>query len=302
MELKQLTYVLEVAKHKNFSKAAEALYVTQPAISQQIRALETELSIKIFERDTHGVTLTSDGERFLIYANKILDSVDELLDTFNQSTAKNKEILNVGVFPFYKSTSFRKLFNAFFASTANVLGNIRIMENFESFHAVTSGDVDFALIKSREENIPENIDYDILETERLMVLVRKDNPNIKGDYIDVRDLGKFPLLTGDTKSHYFVEMREFYEKNGIDFNVALMNTSATDIMMDMVEEGSGIVLMTSHVASDLCNDNIIALPIEPVQPFHLLLIYNKGRKLRGKALQFRNYVISSYEKGIVSKI
>ena len=52
MEIRQIYYVLEVAKQRSFSKAAEALFVSQPAISQQIHALEEELSVKLFKRDT----------------------------------------------------------------------------------------------------------------------------------------------------------------------------------------------------------------------------------------------------------
>ncbi len=295
MELRQIHYVLEVAKHKNFSKAAEALYVSQPAISQQIKSLEKELSITIFKRDTHGVSLTPDGERFISYANEVLDASDRLLAAFNQSTTNNKEQLKIGVFPFYKSTSFRKLFNSFFANTANVLGRIKVMENYESFNSISSGDIDFAIIKSRRENVPDDVAFDILESERLSVLVNKDNPNIKGDYIDVKDLGKFSLLTGENDSHFHVEMKEFYAKNNVEFNVSFLNTLETDMMIDMVEDGNGILLMTEYAAEQQINENIVALPIIPEQWFDVMLIYPKKRKLRGKALAFRNYIIDSYK-------
>lgn len=294
MELRQIHYVLEVAKHKNFSKAAEALYVSQPAISQQIKSLENELSITIFKRDTHGVSLTPDGERFISYANEVLDASDRLLAAFNQSTTNNKEHLTIGVFPFYKSSNFRRLFNSFFANTANVLGKIRVMENYESFNAISSGDVDFAIIKSRRENVPDDVAYDILESERLTALINKDNPNIKGDYMEVKDLGKFSLLTGENDSHFHVEMKEFYEKNNVEFNVSFLNTLETDMMIDMVEDGNGILLMTELSAAQQVNDKIVALPIMPEQWLDLMLVYPKKRKLRGKALAFRNYILESY--------
>ena len=78
MEIRQVYYVLEVAKQRSFSGAAKALYVTQPAISHQINSLEEELQVKLFKRDTHNVSLTSDGEKFCEYAQKIVDSIDDL--------------------------------------------------------------------------------------------------------------------------------------------------------------------------------------------------------------------------------
>ena len=59
MELTQLRYVLQLASTSNFSKAADRLYITQPALSQQINVLEEELGLKLFRRTTRKVTLTS---------------------------------------------------------------------------------------------------------------------------------------------------------------------------------------------------------------------------------------------------
>ena len=70
MEIRQLYYVLEVAKCNSFSKAANAQFITQPAISQQISALEEELQVKLFKRDTHSVVLTKEGEKFCAYAKE----------------------------------------------------------------------------------------------------------------------------------------------------------------------------------------------------------------------------------------
>lgn len=65
MELTQLRYVLQLASTSNFSKAADRLYITQPALSQQINVLEEELGLKLFRRTTRKVTLTETGEEFV---------------------------------------------------------------------------------------------------------------------------------------------------------------------------------------------------------------------------------------------
>lgn len=71
MELYQLKYVLTLAEELNFSKAAQRLYITQSALSQQIKKLEKELGIYLFERDTKSVTLSPDGKEFIEYAKRI---------------------------------------------------------------------------------------------------------------------------------------------------------------------------------------------------------------------------------------
>ncbi len=76
MELRHLTYFLAVAERLNFSRAAEALHVAQPAISQQIRALEENLGVRLFDRIGKRVTLTEAGQALLPHARRILAAVE----------------------------------------------------------------------------------------------------------------------------------------------------------------------------------------------------------------------------------
>jgi len=77
MNLQQLTYFVAVARARNFTRAAEACFVAQPALSQQIRKLEEELGLPVFERHRRGVDLTVAGSAFLAYAEQALQLVAE---------------------------------------------------------------------------------------------------------------------------------------------------------------------------------------------------------------------------------
>ena len=76
MDQKQLSYFIAVAKYRNFSRAAQDFYLTQPAISHQIKMLEKELDTELFVRNTRKVTLTDSGELFLEDAKIILDAME----------------------------------------------------------------------------------------------------------------------------------------------------------------------------------------------------------------------------------
>src|SRR6185437_6906552 len=77
MNLQQLGYFVAVARSRNFTRAAETCFVAQPALSQQIRKLEQELGLPVFERHRRGVGLTVAGAAFLAYAEQVLKLVDE---------------------------------------------------------------------------------------------------------------------------------------------------------------------------------------------------------------------------------
>ena len=78
MELRQLEYFAAVARHRHFTRAAESLYITQPALSQQIRRLEGELGIQVLRRTSRSVDVTPEGTVVLAYARRVLTEVDGL--------------------------------------------------------------------------------------------------------------------------------------------------------------------------------------------------------------------------------
>ncbi|MDX2242165.1 MAG: LysR family transcriptional regulator [Leptolyngbyaceae cyanobacterium bins.302] len=77
MELRQLKYFITVAEELHFGRAAEALHLSQPALSKQIQALEDSLGVQLFERTKHWVKLTIAGRKFLEIAHRVLQEVDE---------------------------------------------------------------------------------------------------------------------------------------------------------------------------------------------------------------------------------
>lgn len=295
MEIRQVYYVLEVAKQRSFSKAAEALFVSQPAISQQIHALEDELQVKLFKRDTHSVVLTAEGEIFCTYAKDIVVSVNKLLAAFGQSTADNKTVIRIGIFPFYKASGLMPIINDFFVERQNVIGSIKVVENYKAYEMLESGQLDFIIIKSRGENARRpGIRYEPLRTEKLYALISRESSITQNDKISIQDLSGVPLLTGESDSHFFNEMKELYNRHGLDFNVAFMNTEETEIMLDMVQAGTGLLLATDTVAKQYNNEKIATLLIQPEQEFLILLAWKKSWKLSGAHAAFKNYVIDHF--------
>lgn len=108
--------------------------------------------------------------------------------------------------------------------------------------------------------------------------------------MQIEDLGKLDLLTGEQDSHFYNEMKELYARYNVNFNVAFMNTQETDIMLDMVRADRGILLATDSVAENYEDAEIARLPIEPAQEVLTFLAWPKSRRLTGAYLAFKNYV------------
>ena len=82
MEIRALRYFLEIAREGHMSRAAESLHVSQPALSRQMKELETELGKKLFKRNSSGLSLTDEGRLLKKRAGDILDMVDKTADEF----------------------------------------------------------------------------------------------------------------------------------------------------------------------------------------------------------------------------
>lgn len=86
MDLRVLRYFLTVAKEQSFTKAAKQLHITQPTLSRQMAALEDDLGVELFERSSHGITLTNEGLLLKRRALEMVDLEDKIVSEFKGVT------------------------------------------------------------------------------------------------------------------------------------------------------------------------------------------------------------------------
>lgn len=120
MELKQLLYFKEVAKHKSITKAAQQIHISQPALSKSIKALEEELEAILIIRTNKKIDLTDAGNMVLEYTKEITGLVDEMKLTLNDLTNFSVGQLNIGLPPFIGSLFFPKVMKNFHRSYPNI--------------------------------------------------------------------------------------------------------------------------------------------------------------------------------------
>src|SRR5687767_11073817 len=99
MELGQLQAVVEIAHTQNLSRASEALFVTQPAISARLRSLERELGAELFVRSRRGMRLTQAGRAFLPYATRVLETLEESRRAVSEVARGSGGELTIGAAP-----------------------------------------------------------------------------------------------------------------------------------------------------------------------------------------------------------
>lgn len=109
MNLRDLQYITEVAKQKNFTKAANALFVSQPALTIQIKKLEDQLGVKIFERGKHDFLVTKVGVEIIKKSQEILKVAEEIKKISKNSSDIKAGEIRIGAFPTLASYYFPKI-------------------------------------------------------------------------------------------------------------------------------------------------------------------------------------------------
>ncbi|MGC2873958.1 LysR family transcriptional regulator [Ihubacter sp. rT4E-8] len=292
MEIRQIYYVLEVAKQKNFTKAAQALYITQSNISQQIGALESELNATLFVRDHHNIYLTADGERFCKYAKRVVDAIDVLMKEFNENEEAEKAVINVAVFPFSWTVGVSEIVRNFYKANTNVVGTIRISDNYCAYEDLKKGTLDFALVKLRPEDKIDDLNYIPLIKEELMVIISRDNPIASHRTISASDLNCLPLLSGEKTTNLYEDFHKIYVERNADFHVVLENTFDRDLLLNMIASDEGITFATESTAAKIISDKITAIPLEMPIEYNTYLVYPKDKEPTGIYRAFVDSIIN----------
>ena len=116
MDIRHLLYFVEVAKQESFTKAADALYLTQPTISKMVKSLEDELGVTLIRRSTKHIELTDAGYAVLNQAQQIVESMKNLEVELNDVLQLRKGSIRIGLPPMVGSLYFAPIIGAFKAA------------------------------------------------------------------------------------------------------------------------------------------------------------------------------------------
>ena len=300
MTITQLQYVLAVAEHQNFTKAALKVFVTQPTLSMQIQKLEDELGVKIFDRTKKPIQLTETGRKIVNQARNIVNESDRIQDIVDQEKGFIGGTFRLGIIPTIMPTLLPMFLNNFIKKYPKVKLKIEELNTEAIIERLNEGHLDAAIAATPLEldGIKEQVLYYepfvgyIPEGHRLAT----DN-NLNVDNLDIDDM----LLLED--GHCFKDgiVNLCKASRNYDGDHFQLESGSFETLIKLANEGLGMTLLPYLHTLDLGEKENKRLKMfeEPVPAREVSLIYTKS-ELKMQIIEALRTTIAGVIKGAIA--
>ena len=301
MTTTQALYVLEVASCRSMSQAAQRLYVTQSAISQQIQKLEQELGSALFTRTVYGLELTAAGESFCSLARPVIDAWQKLCRDVQASNPTAKKQLRIGLGSRVYSNSLFDEIVRYFDGHSEIEVSFYTEAGMDFLRALRQQQVDLVLDRlPAEDYLARQSEYFSipLVRERQCVLMARRDPRAGLPTISIGDLEGSTVISGLENSAEDRQLREVCGRYGITLK-RIYRSDGIETNMNLARNGVGVVLGPDSFARYY---NVAAVPLEPETWASLRFVCLKSQLQRKEIRQFRDALIQlCRERGILAE-
>lgn len=215
LDIKRLRYLEAVYRNKNFTRASEELFVSQPAISAAISSLEKDLGITLIIRNSKKVIFTMEGEQFMFHVMRILKECDSATRLVSELSESGEQTLHLGMSPTLSLRLLPHLYSEFFPLWKN--SRLHVDEGSMRNHIEKIKD---DILDLSYNALPPNPDLSVLDiipitTVQMYALMNPDHPLARYERLPIESLEGQPICLLDEKSHIRALMLENFEKKGI---------------------------------------------------------------------------------------
>lgn len=300
MTITQLHYVLAVAEHKNFTKAAQKVFVTQPTLSMQIQKLEDELEVTIFDRTKKPIQLTEVGEKIVQQARNIVNESDRILDIVDQQKGFIGGVFRLGVIPTIMPTLLPMFIGSFIKKYPKVKLKIEELHTEAILDKLKEGHLDAAIAATPLEI--EGIKENVLYYEPFVPYIPSAFDTVESNKITVEDLDINKILLLED-GHCFKDGILNLCKASRDYgdDQLQLESGSFETLIKLANEGLGMTLLPYLHTLDLKESEKKNLKMfkDPVPAREVSLIYNRS-ELKMQIIEAIRSTIAGVVKGAIT--
>ncbi|MCF6218395.1 MAG: LysR family transcriptional regulator [Gammaproteobacteria bacterium] len=273
-----------VAQLLSFTKAAESLYMTQPAVTFQVRQLEEQFNTRLFDRTHNRIALTEAGRSVYSYSSRIFELYDEMDNSVREITGDVSGVLIIGASMTIAEYMLPALLGEFKRAYPEVGLRLKVGNTDAIVMMVESNIIDLGVVEAPVSN--KSLSVELCREDQLVAIVAPDHPLSVYDEISAEKILKYPYISREEGSGTRDVFVEYLQQHGFDekqLNV-IMELGSPEAIKGAVEAGIGVTVMSrTTLDKELALGTLKAIAFNPplVRPFSFV---HQRQKFRQRAM------------------
>lgn len=286
--IRQLKIFEVVAEHLSYTRAAEVLFLSQPAVSMQIKQLEAEVDLPLIEKMGKRLFLTEAGEELLVYARRITNQLTELDDVVDELKGSQRGRLKIAVASTASSFSL-KLLGEFYKRFPGSNISLDVTNRASLLNHLEDNTVDMVIMGRP----PEGMDVEATSfMENPLVVVAESSHELSGSKkIPLKVIQKETFIMREHGSGTRIAMEQFFAESGYEIS-SVMEMSSNDAINQAVEAGLGLgIVSRDTLQREIQLGQLTILDVEsfPIMR-HWYLVHRKGKRITAIMAAFKRIV------------
>ena len=294
--LRQIEVFNAVVRHLNYTRAAEELHLSQPAVSMQIRQLEDNIGLPLFEQLGKQMFMTDAGREMNAYGRSIEDTLDEADKVFEAIKGLGQGELSISVATTASHFATR-LLAAFSKLHEGITISLDVTNRETLQRQLDHNERDLVIMGQPPEGL--EVDADAFMENPLVMIAPADHPLVGCEKIPLEQLSKESFVVREAGSGTRSAIKRFFDQHGVAFNMGIEMTS-NEAIKQAVEAGLGLGIVSVHTLElELETKRLAILDVEdfPIQRYWYIL-QRKGKRLSPVAKAFKAFVLEEASKFI----
>jgi DNA-binding transcriptional LysR family regulator len=272
-----------VARHLSFTKAAEALHMTQPAVTFQVRQLEEYFNTRLFDRTHNRISLTDAGRRVYGYADRIFELYAEMENSVRELTGEISGLVIIGASTTIAEYMLPALLGDFKAKYPDVNVRLKVSNTDGIVQMVENNIIDLGVVEAPVGN--KNLAVEVCRMDQLVLIVPTDHELAKESSVEISKLVNYPYICREEGSGTREVIAEYMQSQGLKGTLNInMELGSPEAVKGAVEAGMGIsVVSRATVSKELKLGTLVALNLEPALERPFSFVHQK-QKFRLRAM------------------
>ena len=289
LTLRQLKVFEAVARHLNFTRAAEELHLTQPAVSMQVKQLEDSLGVALFEQLGKRVHLTEAGTEVLGYARTITQQLDELEGVLNRMKGLGGGRLRISVAT-TANYFIPTLLGTFSRRYPDVTVTLDVTNRETLLRQLAENTVDLVVMGQPPDEA--DVEAEAFMDNPLVIVAPTDHPLARKKKIPLSRLQEETFLVRESGSGTRIAMERFFNERGMRLKTG-MEVGSNEAIKQSVQAGLGLGLLSrATIEQELALRRLAVLDVAdfPIMR-HWFVVHRKGKRLSAAAEAFKQFML-----------